>query len=181
MESSQVTFKIHHPHAAGIDVGSRSHLVAIDHNKDNVREFGVYIKDHQQMISHLHQHGVTTIAMEGTGSYWQTLFNALQQAGFDVLLVSGSQTKNVKAGRPGGRKGNCWDNAVAESFFKTFKSELVNHAAFPTRTVARLATFEYIKGWRLPLRYNRRRRHSRQNYQTPTQQESYFYTTPIAA
>ena len=34
--------------------------------------------------------------MESTGSYWQTLFNALQQAGFDVLLVGGSQTKNVK-------------------------------------------------------------------------------------
>jgi hypothetical protein len=34
--------------------------------------------------------------MESTGSYWQTLFNALQQAGFEVLLVGGSQTKNVK-------------------------------------------------------------------------------------
>ena len=74
------------------------------------------------------------------------------------------------------RKGNCWDNAVAESFFKTFKSELVNHADFPTRTVARLATFEYIEGW-----YNRRRRHSSLKYQTPAQQESYFYTTPMAA
>ncbi|OIN58792.1 IS110 family transposase [Arsenicibacter rosenii] len=63
---------------------------------DNVREFGVYTKDHLEIISHLRQHGVTTIAMESTGSYWQTLFNALQQAGFDVLLVGGSQTKNVK-------------------------------------------------------------------------------------
>ncbi|WP_461085624.1 integrase core domain-containing protein [Spirosoma flavus] len=40
------------------------------------------------------------------------------------------------------RKGNCWDNAVAESFFKTLKSELVNHAHFETRAVARLATFD---------------------------------------
>jgi transposase len=56
----------------------------------------VYTKDHQEIIRHLHQHGVTTIAMESTGSYWQTLFNALQQAGFEVLLVGGSQTKNVK-------------------------------------------------------------------------------------
>ena len=96
MGNSQTTFTIIHPHAAGVDVGSRSHLVAIDQNKDNVREFGVYTKDHQEMIRHLHQHGVTTIAMESTGSYWQTLFNALQQAGFEVLLVGGSQTKNVK-------------------------------------------------------------------------------------
>ena len=74
--------------------------MAIDQNKDNVREFGVYTKDHQQLIDYLHLHSVTTIAMESTGSYWQTLFNALQQAGFDVLLVDGNQTKNVKAGRP---------------------------------------------------------------------------------
>ena len=42
--------------------------------------------------------------------------------------------------------------------------------------VARLATFEYIKVW-----YNRRRRHSSLNYQTPAQQESYFYTAPMVA
>ncbi|GAB3228080.1 hypothetical protein GCM10027423_64690 [Spirosoma arcticum] len=74
------------------------------------------------------------------------------------------------------RKGNCWDNAVAESFFKTFKSELVNHADFLTRAAARLATFEYIEGW-----YNRRRRHSSLNYRTPAQQESCFYTSQMAA
>ena len=96
MESNKASFQIIHPHAAGVDVGSRSHFVAIDQTKDNVREFGVYTKDHQEMISHLREHGVTTIAMESTGSYWQTLFNALQQAGFDVLLVGGNQTKNVK-------------------------------------------------------------------------------------
>ncbi|QHV96671.1 IS110 family RNA-guided transposase [Spirosoma endbachense] len=96
MGNSQTSFTIIHSHAAGIDVGSRSHLVAVDQNKDHVREFGVYTKDHQQLINHLHQHGITTIAMESTGSYWQTLFTALQQAGFEVLLVSGSQTKNVK-------------------------------------------------------------------------------------
>ncbi len=42
-------------------------------------------------------------------------------------------------------KGNCWDNAVAKSFFKTFKSEMVNHVGFQTRAAARLATFEYIE------------------------------------
>lgn len=74
------------------------------------------------------------------------------------------------------RRGNCWDNAVAESFFKTFKSELVNHIDFHTRAQARLATFEYIEGW-----YNRRRRHSSLDYQTPAQQESYIYTTLMVA
>lgn len=96
MGSQEIPFKIIYPHAAGIDVGSRSHLVAIDQNKDNVREFGVYTTDHQNLITHLRTHGITTIAMESTGSYWQTLFNALQKAGFEVLLVGGNQTKNVK-------------------------------------------------------------------------------------
>ncbi len=53
------------------------------------------------------------------------------------------------------RKGDCWDNAVAESFFGTLKQELVHHERYRTRAEARLSVFEYIEGW-----YNRRRRHS---------------------
>ncbi len=83
-------------HAAGIDVGSRTHFVAIDQNKENVRSFGIYTKDHQELILYLRHSGITSVAMESTGTYWQTLFNALQQAGFEVLLVGGSQTKNVQ-------------------------------------------------------------------------------------
>ncbi|QMW04825.1 IS110 family transposase [Spirosoma foliorum] len=56
----------------------------------------MYTQDHQQLIDHLRQYEITSVAMESTGSYWQPLFNALQEAGFDVLLVSGSQTKNVQ-------------------------------------------------------------------------------------
>ncbi len=56
------------------------------------------------------------------------------------------QLKDLPVVQSMSRKGNCWDNAVAESFFKTFKSELVNHTDFPTRAAARLATFEYIEG-----------------------------------
>ena len=87
-----------------------------------------------------------------------------------------TQLKGLPVIQSMSRKGNCWDNAVAESFFKTFKSELVNHVKFKTRAEARLATFEYIEVW-----YNRRRRHSSLHYQTPAQQESYFYTAPMAA
>lgn len=53
------------------------------------------------------------------------------------------------------RKGNCWDNAVAESFFGILKRELVYHETYRTRAEARLSVFQYIEGW-----YNRRRRHS---------------------
>lgn len=71
-------------------------MVAIDQIRDNVREFGVYTKDHELMISYLQGCGITSVAMESTGSYWQTLFGAPQKAGFEVLLVGGNQTKNVK-------------------------------------------------------------------------------------
>jgi putative transposase len=53
------------------------------------------------------------------------------------------------------RKGDCWDNAVAESFFGTLKRELIYHERYKTRDEARLSVFQYIEGW-----YNRRRRHS---------------------
>jgi transposase len=96
MKKKELSLQVINEHAAGIDIGSRFHMVAIDQRKENVRQFGVYTKDHEQLIDYLSNVGITTIAMESTGSYWQTLFNALQAAGFEVLLVGGSQTKNVK-------------------------------------------------------------------------------------
>jgi transposase InsO family protein len=51
-----------------------------------------------------------------------------------------------------GRKGECWDNAVAESFFATIKRELIDTRAWPSRAGLRRAVFEYIEGW-----YNTRR------------------------
>jgi len=61
-------------------------------------------------------------------------------------------------------KGNCYDNAVAESFFKTLKSELIYKFVFATRQAARLKTFEYIEST-----YNRIRRHSTLGYLSPVQ------------
>lgn len=84
-------------HAAGIDVGSKSHFSAIGQGENDFKEFGVYSKDHDLMIGYFKKNKITTIAMESTGSYWQTLFSALQNAGFEVKLVSGHQTKNVRA------------------------------------------------------------------------------------
>lgn len=60
------------------------------------------------------------------------------------------------------RKGNCWDNAVMESFWATLKTELVHHERFATREQARAAIFEYIE-----MFYNRKRLHSSLGYQSP--------------
>jgi len=84
------------PFACGIDVGSKSHYVAVGQGSDEVKCFGVYTRDHQAMIEYLRSKSVKTIAMESTGNYWQTLFAALEKAGFEVFLVCGNQTKNVK-------------------------------------------------------------------------------------
>jgi len=65
------------------------------------------------------------------------------------------------------RKGNCWDNAVAESFFATLKTELVHRQRWTTRLDLRAAVFEYIEVF-----YNRRRLHSAVGYKTPAQLES---------
>jgi putative transposase len=59
------------------------------------------------------------------------------------------------------RKGNCWDNAVAESFFKTIKVEWIYTQKYTNQEQAQLSIFEWIESW-----YNRRRRHSAIGYQT---------------
>jgi transposase len=96
VKQKELSMEVVHPNAAGIDIGSRSHWVAVDQILGNVKEFGVYTSDHQNLIEHLRLHEITTVAMESTGSYWQTLFNALQKAGFEVILVKGRDTKNLK-------------------------------------------------------------------------------------
>ena len=68
------------------------------------------------------------------------------------------------------RRGDCWDNAVAESFFATLKIELVYQVQWPTRAAARTAIFEYLE-----LFYNRRRRHSSLGYRSPAEFERFNY------
>jgi len=65
------------------------------------------------------------------------------------------------------RKGNCWDNAVAESFFHSIKSELINHENYQSREEAKQSIFEYIEVF-----YNRMRRHSYLGYHSPLQYDN---------
>jgi putative transposase len=68
------------------------------------------------------------------------------------------------------RRGNCWDNAVAESFFATLKTELVYRRSWDTRIDLRAALFEYIEVF-----YNRRRLHSSLDYRTPAEVETTYF------
>jgi len=74
------------------------------------------------------------------------------------------------------RKGDCWDNAVAESFFGTLKQELVHRSDFATRSEAKSAIFEYIEVF-----YNRWRRHSFLGYISPAEFEAAAVTAALAA
>jgi transposase len=93
---TSMSMEIVNPQAAGIDVGSRSHFVAVGQSKEDVREFGVYNEDLQAIVLWLREQGVTTIAMESTGTYWQALYALLQESGFQVILCNGKFTKNIK-------------------------------------------------------------------------------------
>ena len=74
------------------------------------------------------------------------------------------------------RKGNCWDNAVAESFFATLKREAVPVDGFPSRAAAHASIADYIENF-----YNPRRRHSHNNYLSPLEAELRWATPPVAA
>jgi len=68
------------------------------------------------------------------------------------------------------RKGNCWDNAVAESFFRIYKTELTYHCKFNDVTDVWRKSFEYLECY-----YNRKRTHGSLNYLTPAEFEKQFY------
>lgn len=92
--------------AAGIDIGSRSHFVAVGQDKDSkpVREFGFFTEDLYKLADWLKASGITTIAMEATGSYWIPLYEILEIYKFEVYLVNGRHVKNVS-----GRKSDVQD------------------------------------------------------------------------
>lgn len=84
------------PNAAGIDIGSRSHFVAVGQDDDQIQEFGVYAEDLTAICNYLKGFKVTTVALESTGDYWQNLFTELIKFDFEVILVNGKFTKNAK-------------------------------------------------------------------------------------
>ncbi|OFX33772.1 MAG: hypothetical protein A2W90_21760 [Bacteroidetes bacterium GWF2_42_66] len=81
-------------HAAGIDLGSKSHFVCV--SQDNVKEFGVFTIDLHAIARHLKEHEVQTVAIESTGFYWRPLYLLLLDYGFEVVLVNARHLKNVK-------------------------------------------------------------------------------------
>jgi len=92
--------EVTNPNAAGIDIGSASHYVAVPPDRDDepVREFKSFTVDVHKLADWLQACGVDTVAMESTGVYWIPVYEILERRGFTVLLVNARHVKNV-AGR----------------------------------------------------------------------------------
>jgi hypothetical protein len=95
-----------HPNAAGIDIGSASHFVAVPPDRDDepVREFPSFTVDLERLADWLKACGVDTVAMESTCVHWIPLFELLDARCFTVLLVNARHVKNVS-----GRKSDVLD------------------------------------------------------------------------
>ena len=98
--------KVVNPDCAGIDIGKDRHFVAVDpaRTSDPVREFGAFTRNLEEMAAWLASCEVTKVAMESTSVYWIPVYEFLERAGFEVMLVPPRMTKQI-----GGRKSDVLD------------------------------------------------------------------------
>jgi len=96
-QSGQTGLPVVHQFAAGIDIGSRFHVVAVPPElaAEAVRTFESYSADLHRMADWLIELGVTTVAMESTGVYWVAVYEILEERGLDVVLVNPRESRNV--------------------------------------------------------------------------------------
>ncbi len=101
---------VQHPHAAGIDIGSRSHRVCVGFAADAasclIREFPAHTAGLKAIAAFRREHPVNTIALESTGVYWIPLYEPPQAEGFEVLPVDPSYSRQLR-GRPKTDRRDC--------------------------------------------------------------------------
>jgi transposase len=78
---------------AGIDIGSEKVFVAVEAKE--VRSFRTFTRSYRELGVYLREHSITHVAMEATGVYWITLYDILEEMGFDVTLVNPADSKNL--------------------------------------------------------------------------------------
>src|SRR5260370_25496316 len=127
---------ITNPDAAGIDIGAQVHYVAVpeDRAEVSVRSFGAYTAQLDELVQWLKDCGIKTVAMESTGVYWIPLFQKLEEAGFEVLLVDARQAKHVP-----GRKSDVQDCQLLQQLHSY---GLLRAAFRPEDSVCRLRTLQ---------------------------------------
>lgn len=121
--------------AAGIDIGAKQFFVAVEGQK--VKSFFTFTEDITLLINYLSSHKIKTVAMEATGVYWYTLYEMLQNAGFDVWLVDGRSTKQVP-----GRKTDVKD---CQWIQQLHSYGLLSRCFIPEDAVQQIRTFERLR------------------------------------
>ena len=132
-KQEEISMQIVNPHAAGIDIGSRSHFVSIGQKEEDIREFGVYNEDLKAIATWLKESKIQTVAMESTGTYWQALYAVLVAENFQVILCNGKFTKNIK-----GRKTDVQDCAWIQ---KLHSIGLLSGSFLPNLETEQLRTY----------------------------------------
>lgn len=132
VEKPEQQWKIKHPHAAGIDVGSRTHFVAVGQEKADVRSFESTTPGLRKMVQWLKERGVEEVAMESTANYWMPVFEIIADEGLGVVLVDAYQTRHVA-----GRKS---DQSDAQWIQQLHTYGLLSAAFRPAEDICRLRT-----------------------------------------
>jgi transposase len=144
---SKATKKVHfqglpliHPNAAGIDVGSKEHLVAVPADRDPqpVRTFQAFTPDIHELAAWLKRCGIETVALESTGIYWISLYEILEQYGFEVRVVNARHVKHV----PGRSKTDVLD---CQWIQKLHSFGLLNGSFRPEAQIRKLRTYMRLK------------------------------------
>jgi transposase len=145
LQSEDPGLEIVHPNAAGIDVGNSVHYVAVrpDRDAEPVRRFECFTDDLHRMADWLQSCGVKSIAMQSTGVYWISLYEVLEERGFEVYLVNARHTKNLP-----GRKS---DVQESQWLLKLHTYGLLNNSFQPVSEIRVLRTYwrqrgEHVRG-----------------------------------
>ena len=135
IQSEDLSLEIVHPDAAGIDIGNESHYVAVPSTRDSqpVRCFGCTTAELRAMANWLKQYKIRTIAMQSTGVYWVSVYDILEEAGFEVYLVNANETKNLP-----GRKS---DVQESQWLMKLHTYGLLRNSFRPSQEIRTMRTY----------------------------------------
>ena len=137
--STQSGLPVVHARAAGIDIGSRFHVVAVAPNltDEPVRTFQAFTADLGRMADWLVALGITTVAMESTGVYWVPAFEVLESRGLDVILANAREARAVP-----GRKSDVND---AQWLQRLHACGLLRASFHPRRDIAALRVYMRLR------------------------------------
>lgn len=130
-----------HPHSAGIDIGSEKVFVAIEN--EPVKQFRTFTDSYLELVTYLKKHQIKQVAMEATGIYWCTLYDILEEAGFEVTLVNPSDSKNLP-----GRKTDVQD---CQWIQQLFSHGLLRKSFVPEDLVRKLRVYTRMREDKLQM------------------------------